>query len=414
MLFSAGLHPCKFISAPTALRRVRGNPTVHRIALTLLYLSAILAGAPAFANPDTSSFSVPAYWARPIQSQGEPPWHEPFLADLSAETCGLCHPAQLAAWRSSLHARAVSPGLLGQLDALDGATQEACLACHAPLKEALDLWNREGLDAASRIPAVDCAACHVRAHVRHGPREIAITPHGPVHAQPLFTEAEFCATCHQFDETGLTVNGKPLENTYTEWLESRYAREGVTCQSCHMPAGAHDFLGIHDRETTRRGLTIEARRTVDSIRVRAGNTGAGHALPTYVTPRILIEVSDTSHEPGTGRGLTHTIARQMRWSQELGWEELADTRLLPDDWIELELAVPPAHGGRVEVRVEPDYDYHDRVYPTLLNLLEGRLHDAESALLRDARRQAGVTPYVLYRYRCPPWSGRTEPCDELP
>lgn len=353
------------------------------------------------------------YWHRPIPVQGPAPAFaadNPVLTDLSAETCRLCHPAPFADWSASLHASAVSPGLLGQLAAFDLDTQRDCLACHAPREESLDHWESEGLAGAGRIAAIDCAACHVRAHVRHGPRAIAETPHGPVEVLPLIRQAEFCAPCHQFEADGLSVNGKPLENTFFEWRASRYARAGVTCQTCHMPDRSHGFKGIHDPETTRRGLQVRAWRVRDGLRVRAGNVGAGHALPTYVTPRILIRLEGADGTPS----LTHAIARRMRWSEEQGWEELADDRLLPDQWVTLELPLPMAAAGRVGVVVEPGYDYHRRVYPALPALLGERLSAAGLALLQRAQTLAGATAYRLYRFDCPAWNGTETPCDAQP
>jgi hypothetical protein len=273
----------------------------------------------------------------------------------------------------------------------------------------LDLWAEGGLSAVPLMAGVDCASCHLRAHVRHGPRAIPETPHGPVERHPLYRDAAFCAPCHQFDETGLSVNGKPLENTYAEWLASPYARDGITCQSCHMPGRRHAFKGIHDRQTTRSGLAVQARRTREGLQVAAGNVGAGHALPTYVTPRILIRLEGEGGSPA----VEHVIARKMRWSQEAGWEELADDRLLPDDWVGVDLGLPLSQAGRVEVRVEPGFDYHDRVYPALLDLLED-LSAEERTLLHLAREQAAGTAYSLYRFACPPWSGRDRPCLEQP
>lgn len=353
------------------------------------------------------------YWDLPIPAQGPAPAvaaDNPVLTDLSAETCGLCHPAQFADWRASLHAAAVSPGLLGQLGAFDLATQRDCLTCHAPREEALERWEAEGLAGTGQIAAIDCAACHVRAHVRHGPRAIALTPHGEVEQLPLIRQAEFCAPCHQFDETGLSVNGKPLQNTFTEWRASRYAREGVTCLDCHMPDRSHAFKGIHDPGTTRRGLLVHAWRVRDGLRVLAGNVGAGHALPTYVTPRILIRLTGADGTPS----LSHAIARRMHWSAEQGWEELADDRLLPDQWVTLDLPLPPQAGGHARVEVEPGYDYHRRIYPALPALLGERLSAAELGLLEQARELAGRTAYTLYHFDCPAWSGSEVPCDARP
>jgi hypothetical protein len=353
------------------------------------------------------------FWERPIPRHGPAPAFaigNPVVADLAPSACGVCHIPQLEAWRGSLHALALSPGVLGQLDALDGATQDDCLSCHAPREEMRDRWRDQGLAGAGQMAGVDCATCHVRDHVRHGPRSIPITPHGAVEALPLYRQSEFCAPCHQFDETGLSVNGKPLENTLEEWRQSRYARDGVTCQACHMPERRHSFKGIHDPEMTRQGLGVDVGRTAEGLRVLVKNRGAGHALPTYVTPRILVDLAG----PGAGPRLRHVIARTMRWSQEEGWEELADTRLLPDESVELELPLAQGEGGEVRVRVEPGYDYAERIYPTLLALWSDTLSSAERGLLEQAREAAGQSAYTLYRFTCPPWDGREGPCPETP
>lgn len=353
------------------------------------------------------------FWERPIPRHGPAPafaMGNPVVADLSPGACGVCHLPQHEAWRDSLHALALSPGVLGQLDALDGATQDDCLSCHAPREEMRDQWRDQGLAGVGQMAGVDCATCHVRDHVRHGPRSIPITPHGAVAALPLYRQSEFCAPCHQFDETGLSVNGKPLENTLEEWRRSRYAREGVTCQVCHMPERRHGFKGIQDPEMTRQGLGVEVLRTVEGLMVLVKNRGAGHALPTYVTPRILVDLAG----PGDGARLRHVIARTMRWSLDLGWEELADTRLLPDESVELRLGLAAGDVGEVRVRVEPGYDYAERIYPTLLALWSDTLPRAELGLLEQAREAAGRGAYDLYRFTCPPWGGRDEPCPEGP
>ncbi|MCP5443615.1 MAG: hypothetical protein H6968_11320 [Chromatiaceae bacterium] len=380
-------------------------------ALLGVILVAVCAALPA---QEPSSLPDHPYWERPIPLQGNapplPPGAEEIIANLSADGCRPCHQPQWEAWKGSLHATAVTPGLLGQLGAFDAATQDDCLACHAPRQEMVDQWWKQGLDSTLVRSGVDCATCHVRAHVRHGPRTVAETPHGQVSEQPLFRQAEFCAPCHQFDESGFSVNGKPLENTYVEWRQSRYAREGVTCQACHMPEKQHGFKGIHDRQTIRSALTVEARRTREGIRLRAGNTGAGHALPTYVTPRVLIRLEGRA----TDAVIEHVIARRMRWSRESGWEELADDRLFPDQWITLVLALPEEEGGRISVRVEPDYDYHERVYPALLNMLVDDLSEREKSYLQQALELTGDTPYTLYQLDCPEWSGHEAPCEETP
>lgn len=374
---------------------------------------ATILSCTALGAAETIGFPEHPHWEFPIPAQGPfrpaAPGAEA-IADLSANACGLCHQSQFTAWQESLHAAAVSAGLLGQISTFDTTTQEDCLSCHSPRQEMLEHWQEKGLEGADALSGIDCATCHVRGRVRHGPRAFAETPHGPVQELPLFRQAEFCAPCHQFDDTGLSVNGKPLENTYVEWQRSRYARDGVTCQKCHMPENLHAFKGIHDKETTRRGLLVHGWRTRDGLRVRAGNVGAGHALPTYVTPRILIRLEGSEGEPV----LEHIIARKMRWSRDEGWVEIADDRLLPDQWITLDLSLPEGQNGRVSVHVEPDYDYHERVYPALLKMLTDSLSTEERSLLQQARGESGTTAYRLYQFVCPEWSGHDKPCNEQP
>ena len=79
------------------------------------------------------------YWRRPIAPQGTPPpGFSALEASLAPESCGTCHPAQHADWRTTLHARSMGPGVTGQLTDLRSGDPESarlCLACHAPLAE---------------------------------------------------------------------------------------------------------------------------------------------------------------------------------------------------------------------------------------------------------------------------------------
>src|SRR5207245_2757406 len=111
-----------------------------------------------------------------------------------------------------------------------------------------------------------------------------------------FVRSEFCASCHQFGSSGLTLNGKPLENTYEEWRASPAAREGRQCQDCHMPDRRHLWRGIHDPDMVKSGIRISF--TTDRPRYRPGaevratlsiaRTNLGHFFPTYVTPMVVV------------------------------------------------------------------------------------------------------------------------------
>lgn len=350
------------------------------------------------------------YWSLPVPPQGEAPANaHPLVADLAPQACGLCHQTQYKQWRSSWHARAFSPGLVGQLHAFETAEQTDCLNCHAPRSEQHSDWFAQGYAAEKQVRGVDCAACHVRGHVRHGPRPVASTPHGLVREQPLFGQARFCAACHQFDDTGATLNGKPLENTYAEWEASRYATAEVTCQDCHMPRGSHRFRGIHDPDMTRQALGVMAWRTAQGVRLQARNRGAGHALPTYATPRIVLSIA--AADGGAAREAQHVIQRRLHWSPEEGLEELGDTRLEVDQAVALALELEPERPAEALVRVEPDADYAERIYPGLLHWLAEALDEPGRRRLTKAMEDAGTSGYVLYRFRCGAWTGREQPCD---
>ena len=351
------------------------------------------------------------FWELPIAPQGEPPAEAVELTkDLSAQTCGLCHPRQFRQWRQSLHAAAVGPGLLGQLATFDREAAAACLACHAPRAE----QQAAILAGPSSAPAgggVDCAACHVRAHRRYGPRDKPVTPHGAVAAMPLFGDSAFCAPCHQFADGAGEVGGAPLQDTNREWAASRYAATAVTCQRCHMPQGSHRFAGIHDPATTRRALAVSVKRDESGVVLTARNAGAGHALPTYATPRIRLSL----RAAGNGAAaVDHEIGRRLAWDPDAGLTQRADTRLLPGEQVELRLGLGRDEAARAEVRVEPGAFYAEVVYPTMLAGLDIAAHAGASRLLERARRRAAGSVYLLYRAACPRWSGATTDCELKP
>ena len=142
-------------------------------------LLALLALGAASGDVTTTEF-VRRHWRRPLALQGPPPpRYTPLEASLQPEACGSCHPAQLADWKTSVHARAMGPGVSGQLAEMlesDPAGARGCHTCHAPLGEQAALVRtpdgfrkNPAYDAALHARGVVCAACHVRGHQRFGP-----------------------------------------------------------------------------------------------------------------------------------------------------------------------------------------------------------------------------------------------------
>lgn len=364
----------------------------------------------------TAEAFAAGYWDRPIPLQGAPPdSFAPIEASLYPGDCGTCHPVQYADWRTSIHAHAYSPGLSGQLvnwEMPNYAAVRSCLACHAPLSEQSaqvpDTGGRLVLnpyfDRGLQTKGVTCAACHVRAWRRHGPPRrdgsldpsSAGAPHGGVIRTSFFEDSRFCANCHQFAQPA--VNGKSLQNTLVEWQESRYAEEGVACQSCHMPDRRHLWRGIHDSVTVRGGVTIQwigaGTERSDTVGLRVTNAATGHRFPTYVTPkvRVRVELLDGAARTIEGATVEGVIGREV--SAESGaWVEQWDTRLAPDSSVGVVAPVPPeARSARGTVTVFPDGFYN----AVFARMLAGSLTDTSRALIAQAHRRTLESAYNLF------------------
>lgn len=402
--------------------------------LLLLLLSATLGLAVAGAareprRPEAEPLEFLArHWRLPLPPQGAPPARfTPLEASLQPESCGTCHPAQFADWRTSLHAKSMGPGVRGQLVEMmesDPASALHCYTCHAPLAEQQPkLEDGKGGYAANRAldPKLEargltCAACHVRRHQRFGPpkRDGSLAselpreklPHNGVTRTPAFLRAEFCKNCHQFPPDGFALNGKLLENTYNEWKAGPFGRRGVQCQECHMPDRRHLWRGIHDPGMVRSGVTITL--VTDRERYEAGqrvtatftitNGKVGHPFPTYVTPRVVahVELRDARDRLVPGSREERVIARRV--SPDLS-RELADTRLAPGQSLVFtyrrELAAPGVRLKAV-VTVYPDY-FYTGLFESLLAQGAGK----GTARIRKALAATRRSSFVLYERELP-------------
>ncbi len=363
--------------------------------------------------PENVAAFLDKHWQSPLAHQGVAPAHfTPQEAALDPASCGACHVQQFEDWRGALHAKAMGPGVLGQLINMDAQARDehqACLRCHAPLAEQAD-----SLSAAIAVKAktglheqgLVCAACHVREHRHFGPprRDGSVPkpedklPHDGWKVSAAFSDSRFCAGCHQFEPDGFALNGKLLENTYAEWQASRYASEGRHCQSCHMPDRRHLWRGIHDRETVRSGVTITAAAPrIDTGAVLAGltlrNSGTGHHFPTYVTPRVVAEIFQAGADGKAidGTRQEHVIARQVTLDLS---REVADTRLAVDAEVRLDYRRPLDARARTlayRVRVEPDA-FYTAFYRALLSGGAGK----GEKMIRQALADSLASHFTLF------------------
>jgi cytochrome c551/c552 len=338
-----------------------------------------------------------AVFGEPIAPQGPPPVAlAPAEASLAAAQCARCHAKQAREWSTSLHHAAASPGLLAQIE-FDTAPDEraGCLRCHAPLAE-------QAGDAALRADGVSCAGCHVRGWVRRGPPNISPAllprPGYPLITVGLYERSDFCMPCHQLPPR-LAVAGRPLLDTYREWLDGPYLPRGVQCQHCHMPSREHAVLGIHDPATFRQGIQLDAaaHRRDGAVTAVATlrNVGAGHYLPTTPTPAAWLSITlvDARGQPIAGASDRRRIGRDVWFDGS--WHERADTRIPPGEAITLARAwtagrTATSTAARVIVEVHPD-DYYERFYA---DKLAGALAPAQRALYQQALNRAMAARYV--------------------
>lgn len=367
------------------------------------------------------------HWQVPIPLQGKPPpdWSESEVS-LAPETCGGCHPAQFKDWKTTVHGRSVGPGLTGQTPTflrVEPATANVCYTCHAPLSEQQEVISfgtriRKNIrfDAALQSHGLTCAACHVRNNQRFGPprrdgllestRPPGRLSHGGATRTPAFERAEFCMGCHQFQPDGNALNGKLLENTYSEWKNGPYAAQGIQCQQCHMPDRRHLWRGIHDPEMVKSGVKVDLQWTQNynvgdklEATLTLTNSGVGHYFPTYVTPKVVLRIelldasgqviADTVREEIVGRQITLDLDR-----------EIADTRIPPKGVHTFRYVGTIDRAGlklHTEVIVYPD-DFYARFYEAKL---AGRLSNVERQRLSQALEDTHKSVYKLFEKESP-------------
>lgn len=379
------------------------------------------------------------HFKAPIDLQGDAPadWTE-IEVSLSPESCGTCHPQQLSEWQTSWHHLGMGPGMMGQLvDAKDGMVK-ACQRCHAPnaeqyprLKGSEDgatYQENPSFEPDLRTEGLTCAGCHVRDWTRFGPETETHAlgsetppermegetddsdwvdegqPHNGFVAKDAYQEAVFCERCHDFrDGEGKVLEEKKLQETYQEWRRTDAAAEGQTCQTCHMPDGAHTFKGIHDKEFVQTGFeaTAELKRLGDNplepleAELTITNVGVAHRMPTYTTPRIVLVIEQldqgglaiegTRQEFMVGRETTLSLSR-----------EVYDTRLMPGESRTLMYSAERAEtatGLSARVEVWPDEQYRKNYENWLSTNMYG---DEGSAILKEAFDAATDSRYIAW------------------
>jgi hypothetical protein len=239
-------------------------------------------------------------------------------------TCGYCHRDIYRTWQESAHARSLeNPVFMDtyrQLEAHEGAgLARICLECHAPL---VQVSGDTGLERQLTWEGVSCDFCHSMTSVDMSglvPRvklNVSAVKYGPIRGassmghevaySELHDRSLVCAPCHEFANS----EGTSIMTTYSEWKESRSARDGVECQNCHMSltranvvdpkikridnaeVNIHEVPGGHSLDQLHKALAvgISPSRSGDELllEIKITNRGAGHAVPTGMPGRRVI------------------------------------------------------------------------------------------------------------------------------
>jgi hypothetical protein len=320
------------------------------------------------------------YATRPVYERPFPAQRVPRgLTSLSARECGRCHAAIYREWQQSVHAQAWADGQFQAEFQKQPGVQWMCINCHTPLRNQLDSLvvtlrdadverpvrraNPE-FDAALKSEAITCAVCHVRDGVVEGPFGDTKAPHA-VRYNPAFRSPDLCLRCHQAVQAYPGKNFICTFETGDEWRAGPYAKRGVSCQGCHMPAelralapggatrltGLHGWIGSHLRkggETAPALWDSMASRLAPGValwadpapraaagtraewRVRAVNASAGHRLPTGDPERsVWIELAAVGAAGETLSFAGHRIEQRYQWTPVV--RKLADDRLAPGE-----------------------------------------------------------------------------------
>lgn len=249
----------------------------------------------------------------------------------SSEVCGSCHQQIYGTWKNSMHARSLEDPVfrVAYLEAYyetKGGAKKICIGCHAPTTF---VTGDNDLDRSISREGITCDFCHsvvsVRPGAKGGPFTLDVgwvkrgslgavtspahgTQYSEVHERSLL-----CAGCHEYTNShGVTVLG-----TYSEWKGSPQAKEGIHCQSCHMPrlggeivpptvkeipekfVSTHGVAGGHSLTQLKKALkvgvaSLKREKGQVSGTVSITNVGSGHAIPTGMPSRRLILTIDAT------------------------------------------------------------------------------------------------------------------------
>lgn len=327
------------------------------------------------------------HWDHPLQVQNEINQNpSQSIQNFDPIECGTCHSNQWNKWKNSFHAKSIGNGFLWQKEILSRKEWDNCLNCHSPLPETkailsetyqtreVSVSQKNHFPNGINNPSIQCASCHIRKEMVYGPpsrygslrnqdQYLNSLPHNGFKVQNEFTTSEFCKSCHESPSSGVSINGKRLMETYMEWGNSSFAKQGIQCQNCHMPDREHSWKGIHDEDFVRKAIETDWKieRTKSGelyVRAEFKSIAIGHKFPTYLIPKVYLRFYGIDVN-GKRILMEESIIGRLLNTQLT--EEYYDTRIEPKASHLVEFSYPIRNRNiqKVlwEIEVDPDEHY---------------------------------------------------------
>jgi len=232
------------------------------------------------------------------------------------------------------------------------------------------------------------------------------------------SKSEFCGMCHD----SVNHNGLEVKATYTEWKNSKYSKEGVQCQDCHMTAlegsstemdsveighhgkySTHRFRGSHSTAQLKNSLSLSIEPSEETasagdeitVQVLVDNGKTGHKFPTGSSDLRLVWIDINAH---IGDKIIPLLisAKSTAAAYDVSGEGMKEQELLGDD-------IPP--GRRLYRAIFVDgsghqtfsaYDAVKIIYDNRLNASEARKETYRLKIPVDAKGSVSIIATLNY------------------
>ena len=135
---------------------------------------------------------------------------------------------------------------------------------------------------------------------KRGPWKDAKSPYHKTIYSELHTRSELCGTCHNHKNS----NGVWIQETYNEWKNSEWAKEGYQCQDCHMmgEGRSHPIISKEFMKADARQKVVIHRfpgfgsqiKVTDAVRLKA----SANKTKIRLGEELIIKVSITNVKVG--------------------------------------------------------------------------------------------------------------------